>query len=251
MATKLYFHNVSSNISNLPTTNQSALTPATPASGQSPAGDFSENRVMDRIKGSSSNAIKTCGLNGTANLASYFFIKFVSPKLTAQTISAETWGYAFGARENSLSINYPCSGTNKAVYICLYVWRPGTGKVFTVYEGDSSSAADEPSSIDITYSEYVTFSGTSGSVQLNDVLVLEVWFRIDPASYITNMQMVWVYDGAQTETTTSGTSYGDVTAYPAYLETPQDLTFVGEIPLQMTNEWVKIANNSKFMESLA
>lgn len=225
MATRLYFHAANSGVSNLPTTNQSALSPTTTQ------GDaFNINRSMDRTQGVSTSTFRTCLVDGTSTLKSYYFTRFVSEQLRAQTITSQTWVYNFGARENSLSINFPCSGANQVVYICVYVYRPGTGKVFTIYEGNSSADADEPAAADNAYSEHVTFSGTSGSIQDNDVICQEIWFRIDPASFVTNMQMIFVYDGDRTPILSSGTSISTSLNYAAFLETPQNLSFMSDPP---------------------
>lgn len=226
MATRLFYHAALSGLSNLPTTNQSALTPATPIDYPSDA--FTVNRVMDRDQGVATSQYRTIGTDSSATLKSYYLTRFVTEGLQAQTISANTWTYNFCARHNTSNLNFPCTGSNQVVYVCVYVWRPGTGKVFTIYEGNSSANANEPASAGTGYSQIVTFSGTSGSVQANDVICQEIWFRIDPAAYIAQNQGVWIYDGQRTVITTNNTSIAASLDYAAFLETPQDILFASD-----------------------
>lgn len=194
---------------------------------------------MNRTKGVDTNNFRDLNAPTGTTITGYF-TRFVSEALLGGTISANTWTYNFGAREINLSANFPCSGANQPVYICLYVWRPGTGKVGTIYEGNSSSDADEPAAAATGYSEHVTFSGSAVTVQQGDVLIFEVWFQFSTGGFFDTYQCVFIYDGGRAEILNSGTSIGASLDYAAFIETPQNIFFQGDaINVTVTEKEIK------------
>lgn len=194
---------------------------------------------MNRTKGVSTSNYRTVDVSQASTIRAYF-TRFVSQQLMAGTITAQTWTYNFGARQESTSANFPVSGANQPVYICLYVWRPGTGKVGTIYEGNSSSDADECATAGNAYSEHVTFSGSAVTVQDNDVLIFEVWFQISTGGIFGSYQIVFIYDGQRADILNSGTSIGASLDYAAFIETPQNIFFQGDaINVTVTEKEIK------------
>jgi hypothetical protein len=219
LATRLYFHTPSSPVSNLPTTNQSTLTPT---SGKA-VDAFTVNRTMDRTKG-----INDVGMNITMNsstsLQTCYFTRFISEPLEMSSIAADTWTYNFAAWEASLNTNFPCSGTSKAIYILCYVWRPGVGKIGTILEGDSHLNFEEPSTVSTIKAISGTFSGSAVTCQSGDVIIFEAWFKVTQ-SVAAAPSIQFRYDGIN-ETTVDNTT---VTDHASFIESTQDLVFVGDL----------------------
>jgi hypothetical protein len=146
------------------------------------------------------NSASTESINTLAQTArqSGRFARFTSDRVTAQTISANTWTVVIDTRESNGSAD---------AYLALsaYVWRPSTSSVVGyIYDSNAQIGAEWSLSLGaVTY----TFSGSAVTAQTGDVVVIEVW-----------------YTAAQAK----ATSYQVQTRYNTstqYLETPQDLVF--------------------------
>src|SRR3982750_4444958 len=132
MVTRFYLHAATNSTSNLPTTRQSSVSVVgSPGTNGSP----SINRQMDITIGTTQTSQAQAG-DGANNI---YYTRFVSALLAAQTISANTW-----------TINFAFSGTSGAApsnpRACIFVWRPGTGKVADVADtstGVSANASGE------------------------------------------------------------------------------------------------------------
>ena len=193
MATRFYFHNALSGIGGtLPTTNQSSLTLTLGVDA------FTVNRSMDTTAGSSgvSKSITTNAVTSAQNL---YFTKFVSPALGAQTISANTWTYYFGAQQSNAAANFPTSGINAAVRVCIYLWRPSTGaKVGNILDGNSTASFWEPQSPGAQFPcGPGNFSGSSVVAQDGDVIIQEIWFTVTQGG-ATARTDIFYYDGTTT-----------------------------------------------------
>jgi len=214
MATSLYFHATNSGVANLPTDEQSSLTP-----DSNHADATSVNRSMDTSVGSSPTSL---AITTTAdqNAHNYYFGRFCTlPLKDITSITAQTWTYKFAASESNTSANFPCSGTNKSVRVVAYVWRPGTGKLGNIIDGTTAATVDESTAGTETY-HVVTFSGSAvNSVLDGDVICFEVWFVITQASS-TAYTDTFYYDG-----TTESAENATVTTPASLISTPQDLTF--------------------------
>ena len=136
--TRLYFHAATSALSNLPTTEQSSLTSIKDVDAQS------VNRTMNTTIGTSQASLALTS-NATTSLQRYYFTRFVSETLTGvSSITAQTWTYNFAASEptGGALANYPIATTGPVRVVC-YVWRPGTGKVGDILDGNSSTMSGE------------------------------------------------------------------------------------------------------------
>jgi hypothetical protein len=151
--------------------------------------------------------------NASASAQTYYFTKFVSRPLIAQTISANTWTYKFGAQESNANANFPTTTTG-TVQICLYVWRPSNGtKVGNVLIGNSVTGFAEASTSESAISG--TFSGSSVSAANGDVLIMEIIFTTTQGN-ATARTDTFYYDGTTTDSTSSNA---------AQISTPQNLLF--------------------------
>ena len=224
MATKLYFRNTVNSTTGLPTTEQ-----ATSLSSNKDAESQTINRTLSITAGSSEVAL-TLASNTSTSEQVYYFTRFVSEPLNVSSISANTWTYAFAAEEPGLSANFPCTGTDKAVSVHCYVWRPSTSaKVGTVLEGTTASTVDEGTANE-KKSHVATFTGSSvASMLQNDVLIFEVWFKTTQ-NLPDSFNDIFYYGGTidPTENTI------DQASVASYISTPQNLTFA-PTSIDMTN----------------
>lgn len=214
MATRFYFHAASSGVSGtLPSTEQSTISENGHVDAQT------VNRSMSTSIGTS-EATLTLTTNATVSAQNYYITKFVSPLIYQTSISANTWVYAFSAMEGTAAAqNWPVSGTNKAVYVNIYVWRPSNGSlVGTIRDGTSAATVDEASVSTKAY-HIVNVTGSAvNNVQNGDVIIIEIWFQITQGgatSYNTNN---FYYDG-----TTVYAENGSAASAASYLETPETL----------------------------
>jgi hypothetical protein len=231
--TRLYFHAAANSVPNLPTTTQSSLT------ADKLADAATVNRFMDTNIGTAQTTVNLT-TNSTTSLQRYYFTRFVSDTLSGITsITAQTWTYNFSATQTSTTANFPCAGT-AAVRVMAYVWRPGTGKVGDILDGNTAATVVEASA-NFQRSHDPDFTGSLvSSVQDGDVICFEVWFE--------NTQTVagarvdtFHYDG----TTVTATENTAVTDHASFLETPQTLTF-GAPPSTITCTVTgKTINNKK------
>jgi hypothetical protein len=224
MATRLYLHNATSAIANLPTAEQSTL-----ASANDFEANQATNREMTRTKGTSQTSLANASTASTS-LTNYYIARWVSPPFTAApNIIAATWTLNFAAAESDANANFPVSGTNQTLHVHLYVWRPGTGKIGnSIIDGVSNAVYDEPSSPGTEKSMHGTFAG--GPVMgptVGDVLVLEMWARVTQAVAASYTQTVY-FDGTLTTFTENTT----VTSHASFLETSLELTFPTRLYLQ-------------------
>ena len=181
----------------------------------------------------------TLASNGTASLQNYYYTRFVSAPLSGVTsITAQTWTYNFAATQSSLSANFPCSGTNQPVRVTAYVWRPGTGKVGNILDGNSASTVNEGAASTITCHN-VTFSGSLVSgVQDGDVICFEAIFQITQVG-TTSRNDAFSWDGNTVNTTEGAT----VSNHAAFIETPQNLVGGTNYTTTLPTETVSISES--------
>lgn len=216
MATRLYFHAASSGLSNLPTTEQSTLT----ATVNSDA--LTVNRSMDTSIGTS-QASFVLNSSATSSAQNLYYSRFVSPALNMASLPAQTWTYNFSCQVSNTFANFPVTNSNQPIPICCYVWRPGTGKVANVLNGNSASVYNELSTNNTNLAMHGTFSGAAvNSMQSGDVLVFEMWHTISQANNTARTTTMY-YDGTTVNTSMNTTS----TSHASFLESPQDFTFDG------------------------
>lgn len=215
MATKLYFHASNSSYSNLPTDEQSSLTPD---SNRFDNEDGTENRLMDTTIGTSQTSLVNTSTNDT-NAHNYYIARWVSKKLNQTSIAANTWNYKFAAQEQNANANFPRNGAG-VLHINCYVWRTSNGtKVGTILDGNSSSNFEEASTTETIIEG--TFSGSAvSSINTNDdVIIFEAW-AIVTQGMATAYTQTYFYDGTTESSTTSNA---------AHIETPETISFIAEV----------------------
>jgi hypothetical protein len=189
------------------------------------------NSIMNTTIGTSAT-LGQGSTNSTTSIQRYYFIRFVSEALSGiSSITAQTWTYNFACNPATATANanFPAAGTNQPVRIVCYVWRPGTGKLGNILDGNSASTIDE-NATNSSVSQSTTFAGSLvSSVADGDVICFEVWFEIT-ATTAAVVTLRYSYDGT-TVTLTKGTT---VTSHASFIETPQTLTFAGAGPVTCT-----------------
>ena len=214
MVTRLYFRSTSNGLSNLPTNEQSSLTPTLTSDA------VTVNKTLDETIGDGQVGLVITS-NATNTLQNLYFSRFVSPYLDMASLPAQTWTYNFATTQTNTSGNFPVSGSNKPVRVNCYVWRPSTQAIVgTVLDGNTSSTYDEIAA-NAKRVGTGTFSGAAVNSMTNgDVLVFEVWFAVTQASS-TSYTFTWWYNG----TTENTTKNSNVTNHASFVESPQTLTF--------------------------
>ena len=216
--TRLYFHAAANSLSNLPTSEQSALTSNKDVDAQT------VNRTMDTTIGTSQTSLVLTSI-ASASAQNYYFTRFVSPPLsgiTSITGGGSVWSYNAATMQSNTSANFPIStiGSPRPV---LYVWRPSTQTVVgTVKDTNSgvSTISEPTANTEVCFNTGNWTSSTAvASVADGDVLCFEVWFPVTQGS-ATAYTDTYYYDGT-TVTTTAGT----VSNHASFIETTQTLTF--------------------------
>lgn len=213
MATKLYFHDATSTLANLPTTEQSVLLPVASVDAQT------VNRTMNTTIGVGPQVQKRAVTQAITAQRAYYFTRFVSDAINQTSIAANTWTFNFAIRESNANANFPVT-TSGSANVCCYVWRPGTGKVGDILNSATGTETIDEATTGITV-RHTTFSGSAvASTQLGDVIVMEIIFQTTQGN-ATSRNDDFFYDGS-TENTTVGAT---VTDHASFLETPETITF--------------------------
>ena len=217
MTTRLYFRSTSSTLNNLPTNEQSSLTPTLTSDA------VTVNKTLDESIGSGQTSLVITS-NATTSRQDLYFSRFVSPYLDMASLPAQTWTYNFATKQDDTNGNFPCSGSNKVVNATCYVYRPLTQtKVGDVLDGDTAAVYDEIAA-NVERAGHGTFDGASvSSMQNGDVLIFEVWFKITQTT-AASRTFTWYYDG----TTATATKNANVSNHASFLESPQTFTYGSE-----------------------
>lgn len=185
-------------------------------------------------------------VNTTVRSDAFSYVtKFVSDPLNMTSITAQTWTWNFAVKLSAgAPINaYPTPSTSDNLPVAVYVWRPSTGaKVLNIFDGNTATTG-----YDVGFEnnlneviEQATFSGSAVTCQVDDVIIVEAWVRIDAVS-TTSATLSFYYDGTTANTSASGTT---VSSHASFLETPQTLTFqAGGAPIAMTESAAKTYSN--------
>lgn len=189
---------------------------------------------MNTTIGTSQQVISRAGGSAAASQTIYI-TRFVSPPIFDASISANTWTLNVAFAEDASQQNFPVSGTDGALRVNCYVWRPSNGtKVGTILDGNTAATVDEATS---ERASNVTFSGSAvSSLQGGDVIIVEIWSGLSAVTRTTSGVMYFYYNG-----TTVTTTDGAVSSHASFLETPQNLDFVGTI--NMTESAAKTYSN--------
>lgn len=177
---------------------------------------------MDTIIGT---AQVTRPTSGTSSATGKTFIgRWVSELLGSTTqIDANTWTVNFAATDAG-SNKFPATGASGTIWVCAYVWRPGTGKVGSnIIDGVSSTGFQVGTTTEKV--EHGTFTGAVVTgVQNTDVLCIELWADTSGAG------SGWAYRVYFDGTTVNTTAAATVSDQAAFIETPQNIT----LPLHLT-----------------
>jgi hypothetical protein len=213
LATRLYLRNTSNGTANLPTTKQSSR--ATVNNAQA----TTVNKNMLSATGTTQTSIPVSIDTG------YMYIgRWVSDVISQTSIAANTWTFSFGYDDF-------WGSSDNGVQICIFVWRPGTGKVANVCD---TLVAQAFNASETGYKLTVTGSAVTGITSGTDVLCVE---------FITNGSLGggnanFYYDGT-TAVTTNNTAASSVASY---IETPETLT-LGPITSITTTTTSKLVAN--------
>ena len=209
MATRLYFHNASANISGtLPSGEQSTRTPSWTATGGA------TNRTMDTEVGAAQATHQGNTLANTS-VQNALLGMFVSPTLdSAQTVGGGSMTLNVADDESNGNANFWINALN------VYVWRPSTGaKIGTVRDAAALGGTETAGGERVTHITGITSAGVSALA--GDVIVCEVWAQHTQSAANTYIG-AFFYDGT-TENTTENAS---VTNHASFIELTETLTFV-------------------------
>lgn len=235
MATRLYFHaaafDTGSFPGNYPDSDgdvQLVIANPQPSFGISGADATSVNRSMTKTKGTSQTSFAIVRSATSSATQSSWVGKFISDPLeNIDTIDAEVWSSQTAKMEDSGNSNWA------GAFLCLYVWRPSTNAKVgsSIYPATGEGGFAEPSTANTQRLGIGNVTAGTGAqvtgVEDGDVLVLEVFFRKTTGASSTFTD-TWFYDGT---TEYDGQSNQDiVTDMAAFIQTPQDLTFVTDAP---------------------
>jgi hypothetical protein len=214
LVTRFYFRSTANGLSNLPTDEQSSLSPTLTADA------VTVNRTLDEAIGGGQAGL-VINSNAVTSLQNMYYSRFVSDTLDMASLPAQTWTYNFATTQTSTSGNFPVSGANKAVRVNCYVWRPSNQtKIGTVLDGDTALIYDEIAA-NVERVGHGTFSGAAvNSMSNGDVLVFEVWFRVTQAT-AASYTFTWHYNG----TTANTAKNANASNHASFVESPQTFTF--------------------------
>jgi len=154
--------------------------------------------------------------NNLVDYQSYYFGRFSTRPLAAQTIPAQSWSYQAAVGETSVN-------SNTYFWPVMYVWRPSIGEVVEPYIFDA--AADTGNEWPQTLSVVAqSFTGAQVTIQEGDILVVECW-------------------GAGKQTTTGGTYLQSwrITAPTSKIVSPYKLEYPPNSTLWFTTTVASIA----------
>ncbi len=123
--------------------------------------------VLSNFWGGVGNVINRTvnAINTTANAQSYYFGRFTTRPLAAQTIPSQNWNYNFQVNEAS-------ANSNTFFWPVLYRWRPSDNTVDYIFNASANGGTEWPTT---TGSATQNFSGLQITIEDGDCLVLEAW----------------------------------------------------------------------------
>jgi len=178
----------------------------------------------------------------SSNANNVFYItKFISKPLNQASIAANTWTWNFAVKASLVGStgceDYPSNNVNDKIPIYVYVWRPSTGTKIgsistdtiqpnardtaNVYYDVGNGSLQIPGGTTAESAEHGTFAGSAVTCAVGDVIIVEAWTTINTNS-ASSLTCTFYYDGT-TVTTTNGPT---VSSQAAFLETPENLSFV-------------------------
>jgi hypothetical protein len=115
---------------------------------------------------------------------SYYFGRFSSRLLAAQTIPAQMWDFAFAVNEASTNAN--------TVFVpVIYVWRPSDSSIQFIFDGSAAGQTEWPTSL--TGGTRLFGPGAAVTTQEGDILVIECWAQgaqtTTPGVYLQTWRM--------------------------------------------------------------
>ena len=104
--------------------------------------------------------------NNLVDAQSYYFGRFSTRPLAAQTIPAQNWNYQ--GRVGETSVN-----ANTFYWPVMYVWRPSNNTVVKhIFDAAADTGIEWPISISVVAQ---SFAGAQATTQEGDILVVECW----------------------------------------------------------------------------
>lgn len=203
MATRLYFTDTARDANDSPSSGEkSTALPIGTSNGGTPTNLFMSTTI------GTSQASTTISTLAQTTQQSGVVRRWISNRLTAQTIDANTWTFFSAAAEDNAQANAFTS-------LSVYVWNPGNSSVRGfVYDNSATLGTKYATS---QSAQSVTFSGSAVTISDNDYLVAEWWYNATQGMTI-NYVVTQYWNG--TNDTTTGTGN---TSTATYLETPQNL----------------------------
>ena len=144
----------------------------TAATGAGPLDSSVEGNLSTFWGGTGNIVNRTVTITATGD-QSYYFGRFSSKPLAAQTIPTQTWNWAAIVGEGNLA-------ANTFIWPVMYVWRPGVGKVLPAIFDASAPAGIEL--VAAVQSATRSFVGAQTTTQEGDILVVECWLAGNPTS---------------------------------------------------------------------
>jgi hypothetical protein len=176
-------------------------------------------------------------INSTTQ-TTYYFTRFVSPPLAAQTIAAATWTINFVTSQSNNAANFPGSGVSIPIPITCYVWRPSNGtKVGDILNGTSDSNFNEQIG---PATNIGTFSGGSLAIQDGDVLCIEFIFQLTQGT--STSRTIGIYFDGDTIDLADGKN---ASRHASFLENPNTISLSSPSGIDMTVSNVKVPVHPK------
>ena len=161
-------------------------------------GDFNQSQDLSLLNGPATATNLTYSSLAQTAQQSAMIARFISPRLRAQTINANTWTVVFTADESN-------TAANAFLALSAYIWRPSTSSVVGfMYDSATTLGVEFANTL-----QTVTFSGSAVTCNAGDILVAEAW-NVATQAMSTSYTITFT-------TSASGTQ--------RYIETPQDLAF--------------------------
>ena len=213
MATRLYLRNTANCTANLPTTKQSSR--ATVGNAQAQTVNKTLSTTIGKLQQD---------LNFGINSGYTYIGRGVSDVISQTSIAANTWTYSFGYMSF-------WGSSDAGVQVCIYTWRPGTGKITTIADGSNAQAFN---STETGYKLTIAGSAVASVTSGTDVICVE---------FMTNGSLSggnadFYYDG----TTVVATNNTAASSVAAYIETPENIT-IGPITGITATSTSKVVTN--------
>jgi hypothetical protein len=231
LTTKLYLHAADQTSSG---TLPQVLSTGTWAANHITGADaVTKNRSMNTTIGISQATIAGTSTADTA-AHSYYFAKWCSPPLNQTSVAANTWTFNIGAATSNAS-----GAFGSGISATMYVWRPSNStKIGDLHTFGTGTGFANVSTINTEKAENGTYTGSSVTCQVGDVIVVELFIQVTQGAAVAATDTFY-FDGT-TETTVTNTT---VSSQAAFLSTPENISFSGGLTSFSLNQTVTISDS--------